>query len=569
MFDLNPPPYEINNSDSLPDYTSGAQVIKNANYINSQTPTISVELDSPESTYRLGDIITGKIIITPKSNIHVKSVYAVLEGEEIASKSRWVNTCSPGTCASTTFKIDSFTIPSSSLPEDHILKRKFKYIFPFSIQNQTHRSKAACSCKSEHSIIPSSFSHTIAGNSSLGVGTGSGFSSTLNRSGSHEISSPSNKSSSKLSYSTGGPKISISYRVSAHIQHTVGNREVIFSNDFLRDSKKATVNIMASYLPDPEEASSYTVGGTRRLTNNNNVQLEIATGTNMIMSMNPKDQLEVSMDMKYLNFENKKDSMPFAPSPKNISSQLICRTYYSTNRSNGSYPFVDKPVEFAVNLAQKWLSVDDPNESNNMSQFSTSMAVGFSVPAALARSKLIVPTFQSCLIKREYFLKMCVRTTDSPSTPLELTVPVYVVASLSTPLSASTASIDVEESLAYSSFGISHPSTISLPSSESSYSKLSRSNSQSSNSSFSSFSNSSVASSIQPALSTLSNSDTESSSSSGDFSISRSSRNIFRSINSNINEMLSGVQRQTRSNSSSQDMHPYRVEDSSPKFISV
>lgn len=523
MFNSPPPTYNDTVVPS-PGYSSGAQVFQHSETSQSQKPIISVQLDAPGMAHGFGDFINGKIFITPKKDMKVKSIQAVLEGEEVASSSRWTKYSTSDNTARIEFKVAKFTIPLSSLPQNAILRRKFTYVYPFSIQTPSQRATQPCPCRNSHASIPPSFSHAIASKSGLGVGVGSGIKNKQNTqhlshknfllpSGnpptfSHAISSRAKVNVSvgsgrnlkpspqrlthdprppasgnplhSLSYNTQGPLIGVSYRVSAYVKQAGEKRDLVFRNDFLHDVDHATVKLISTYLPNPSEEARYTVGQNKLCAANERVRLDIMPGTKLIMSMDPKELLAVNMQMQFSSFEASQSARRIAPSPKNISGKLICRTLYSTKQSSGAFAATEPPADFEVNLDPKWLSVNDPNERNCTNQSFTELTAGFSIPESVVATHMVVPSFQSCLIKREYWLKMRVRTTDSAN-PLQLIIPVYVVASLSTPLPAySSSHFNIQDCYTMMS---EKPSYSSLSSSRESTPQLSRSSSVSSSSS--------------------------------------------------------------------------------------
>lgn len=531
MLGLDPPPYTNHLSGPPPDYTSGAHISHNTGPAHVQSSVVSVELDSPDTVCNIGDIITGKVVITPKSDLKVKSVIVVLQGDEIASRSQWTTICSSRAYNRKSIKIDSFKLPASSFPDDAILRQDYTYSYPFSLQIQPQRAKSSCKCNLSHFTVPPSFSHPLVTNTPFGVGVGSGMShsgrSSLQTPSNYEFLSAAADLPNKLS-STSGPKIGISYRVSANLAHSRGDRGFLLTNDSLYD--QSTVTLMASYLPTPADNVRYSINSKMPRAANKLAYLDILPGNKMILSLCPKEKLPIRMRLSYRN-HSANHIKSYAPSPRNISSKLICKTTYSTKHLSSTSSATEKPVEFAVNLQQEWLSVDDPNETNDPSTPFTSMTVGFSIPESVANSKLIVPTFKSCLIKREYFLKMRVRTTDPNSDPLDISVPVYLITSLSTPLSASSVNIDLEEAFAYMSLGLSHPTL---------FPQLAASSQRRPNpASVDSPSSSPLPAPTQNVLSSLFLSHGERHLANRSPS-SRSPRHIFRNINSTINEMFPG-----------------------------
>lgn len=349
MIRILPPSYD--SDDNLPEYSSGTAVYKNAR--SSSQPEIAVELDAPHATYAIGDIVTGRIALAPRTDLSLASITVLLQGEEVAPRASGTvagAAYSHGACARTTFVAGVYTVPRTLFPENRVVRRKRVYVFPFSVQIQPRRLCTRCDCPTvHHANLPPSLGDNKSTENDASVSTVS-------------VCIGNRQQNDVL----GCKAAAVEYRVAGRVRHLVGDRELVLSTS---RQAQPSIRLMASYLPTatPTKSKLLSLGETLclQIPNHN------AIGA--------------------------------------VACALVSRTSYSTGLP---------ATEFSVPLLVKSWSRGR-------------LEVG--LPAARVADGSIVPSFHSCLIRREYSLK--IRVTGAHGETLHNT-PVHVVPSISVPLSA-------------------------------------------------------------------------------------------------------------------------------------
>lgn len=136
-------------SEALPDYCSGTEIKPLSAHVpatasSTSTPTVAVHLDQPSRIYDVDDIITGRIVFTPRRDCVLGSINATLAGEERTSKTHWVSQST----LQKTMRLAQHTVSPSAFPQGSIARKGFAYSFTFSMQVPLilQGSESQCRC---------------------------------------------------------------------------------------------------------------------------------------------------------------------------------------------------------------------------------------------------------------------------------------------------------------------------------------------------------------------------------------------------------------------------------------
>lgn len=129
-------------AEKLPEYSSGTEINSCNPHV---TPTVAVLLDQPSKRFDVDDIVTGRIVFSPRYDCVLGSVSATLGGEERTAKTHWVSQST----LQKKMRLAQHSVSPSAFPQGSIARKGFTYSFTFSIQVPlTHGGSGLCNCGS-------------------------------------------------------------------------------------------------------------------------------------------------------------------------------------------------------------------------------------------------------------------------------------------------------------------------------------------------------------------------------------------------------------------------------------
>lgn len=140
--------------DALPSYETGSEVIQIANGFPSSSPLVTVVTDKPlDAPHDIGDIVSGRIYISPKADIEVNQILIDLHYKSISSRNDMINLNQ----YTHVVLLAKYLIPDQTFPNNHIFKKGFRYEFPFSLRIPEQVPDDICHCQLPgHSYLPQS-----------------------------------------------------------------------------------------------------------------------------------------------------------------------------------------------------------------------------------------------------------------------------------------------------------------------------------------------------------------------------------------------------------------------------
>lgn len=386
----------------LPSYSVGADVqpitVKNA-----LSSLLKINVANSQPTYDIGDILYGTILFAPRKEVLISDIYIVLEGEEAAVKSGWTS----DVYLKRGMKLGYHVVPSSALPADGKAIPGYLYSFPFSLQIPEFGQ--ASGCKEgilEHSRLPPSLGSPP------------------------ELVLPQNNlpdNAVRITYrlragvkipdlSSGGTKIHCnaisfvyitpSYSLAPNALQRVHRSPRTICTDLKRNLLKRSVKgSLELHIPDIPSLPLTSVS---------------ATTIPLMISFLP----------------SKEDASSPPPLVHLISTKLIARTISASQSAFTTTPPTECPESTSMYENKFSLSRISPKSTPwTLDMFKASRcnskaaySAAFQLPLWLPKSKLIVPTFESCIVARDYSLIITVYMQDK--TMFSISVPVNVISTL-------------------------------------------------------------------------------------------------------------------------------------------
>jgi hypothetical protein len=154
------PPSYVEDQSEPPSYVSGSSVevatCDDSLYCSvlqiSLTPSVSGPVR--ETVFDTSDLITGKVLVTPKRDMAFEHLIVDLLGQEITVRK---NSFSESQYKRL-FTLAKYDIPRQTLPDDNLLRKGFKYSFTFSLVLPETVAHDSCPCSDQnHDELPPSF----------------------------------------------------------------------------------------------------------------------------------------------------------------------------------------------------------------------------------------------------------------------------------------------------------------------------------------------------------------------------------------------------------------------------
>lgn len=388
--------------ENLPIYSAGADVQPVT--VHNSIPTLSkIVISNPKPYYDIGDIIHGKIIFAPRKVVDVDTIYIVLEGEESTTKSSWTN----NVYTKRHFKLAHHIVPPSALPADMKALSGYRYSFPFTLQIPDLLQSGACEQGiDEHFRLPPSLGSP------------------------KELLTPEDNLPQNVA------RIVYNLRSCVKILDSTGTATQNYCHAL------SMVRLLPSYSLSPNSLQRVKMNhGYARQSVKKGMLKKSCKGIMELKLFNVPELPIVSFTSTalplLLSFVPSIDN-PSVPPPQVslISVKLNARTLYSTGKSFlTSPPAEDLETTALVNQkfsvfrltpeTTRWeFDVAKAATENGKPAYSTL----FHLPLCLPQDNLIVPTFESCLVARDYTIEVTVYLSDNYM--LTLSTPVNVVASL-------------------------------------------------------------------------------------------------------------------------------------------
>ena len=387
-------PTYLDSSHELPSYSEGCN-IKPVDAETVFSPLLKVHVSNSKRTYGLGEFIYGHIILVPKKIIKISSIFVVLEGDEVSTKSSW----SANVITSRHMNLGHHITPSSAMPPDMKALPGFVYTFLFSLQiPEAKSSSMQDKTIPEHLRLPPS------------LGSPPQFPIAEN--------------------DTPGNVARICYRLKASI--TTVQKDGLPSNVV---NAYNYIHLTPSYSLSPSarqrtQKDSYLVRqgikkGLLKKTSTGIMELRMRNISELTMI--PSGPTTVPLTVSYC--ATSEASSQLLPQITLVSTKLIARTRYSSQGVFKTSPPSDTHPGI-ISVSQKIvLNRMSPQNSNwELNSTTNAYSTVFHLPLTLPIDKRIVPTFESCFISRDYNLE--VRLYLASSSSITLTLPVNVVVSV-------------------------------------------------------------------------------------------------------------------------------------------
>lgn len=388
--------------ENLPMYSAGADV-QPVTVHNSISTLSKIVISNPRPFYDIGEFIHGTIIFAPRKAVDIDAIYIVLEGEEKTTKSSWTN----DVYTKRHFKLAHHIVPHFALPTDMKALPGFIYSFPFTLQIPEILSSGSCKeGVPEHFRLPPSLGspkERLTPEENLPHNVAQ---IVYNLRSCVKILDSTGTESRNYCHSLSFVRLLPSYSLAPNSLQRVKNK-----NGYARQSVKR--GMLKKSCKGIMELKMFNVPALP-------IVSSTPTTLPLLLSFVP------SMD----------DSSIPPPQVSLISVKLNARTLYSTENSfTTSPPAEDLETTTAVNQkfsvfrltpeTTRWeFDVSKAAQENGRPAYSTL----FHLPLSLPQDSLIVPTFESCLVARDYTIEVTAYLSDKSM--LTLSTPVNVVASL-------------------------------------------------------------------------------------------------------------------------------------------
>ena len=391
----------------LPDYTPGVSITPNkTNVIN----MVSIVLDSPQTTYDIGDIVHGSIVFKPRKRIDITSIGIYLMGEEVTLKSSWTS----DRFVKRSFKLDHQIVPEETLPENNICEPGFTYSFSF------------------HLVIPDLIPSTE--NSCCKDGVPSHYRLPPS------LGSPPELPEGILDVPNRAARVTYSLVASVRVPMTKG-RTSPFLSQFVK-----YIRMCPSYTPsckllqshqNPQKCKSSSQGVVRknllkRTTSGNLFASILETPILSLCDNSPPTSLPIKVTYCPIS---KGSTLPPPPKIRKVSINVIAETTYSTY--NSMHPKMGAEDKANLQTATQKISTlqVSPYQYQNLwnldNESQNSYSTQFMIPLKLSEiSQWLPPTFESCFISRKYKIEVTITTNGNGNSPIIVETPLMVLGSL-------------------------------------------------------------------------------------------------------------------------------------------
>lgn len=364
--------------ESLPEYSTGFTITPLTPQ-NAITSRLQIKIDHQgfNNSFDIGDVVSGKLILSPKSTVKVVRMHIVLSIHEVAKQTGWI----VNKYTSHVRELSKFVIPLNLSPL--VTSPGYIYEVPFSFQLPEYVSESPClHANSDHLRLPPS------------------------------LGSPPDLNNERNNLENNAARINYRLEATTNIFDDVKKVSHQFASAF------NYIHVVPSYtMPDFERnltGSSFYVNGS------------VSRRNSLLMS-----SFEEKFKLEFLN-------IPFIPMtgasiaalsfiltpphsvhpPKILELTIKLRAY--THYSVEEPPKVNKFTLMSMKpSATSWTKLD-------ACSFQTVLNLPLMLPQ---KNKLITPSFASCVISRNYELEVSV-TMQGCATSLKICVPVTVVANL-------------------------------------------------------------------------------------------------------------------------------------------
>jgi hypothetical protein len=378
---------ESDSIETLPVYCSGA-------YVSPGTPEamntsmLQIQIKNTQKSYDIHDIITGEIKFSPKAPANVLSIIAVLESQEVISRSTWMRSKQKNSITT----LQSQIIPLSLLSSEPEFVPGFVYTFPFLLQVPEYRPQStAQKCADdiqEHTRLAPS----------LGAPPGT-----------YPLSESIENNLAYITYSVKGL---------VKVKKNSKNVTLCQGCQIVNIQPSYTLSPLAQYKVKQHPYScAYNYSSKRSLVKSHQKgQITLKLSKHPAVAMNKATNMMLSLTTAQCTFVQVSD----------IRMDLIATTSFFDECKINTFELASfKP------WGTSWLLNSDQSGNSVIPSHNVSLYTAkFSIPFMLPENRLVTPTFESCLMSRCYSLIVTVTTADRAK--YSLTVPVNVVALLNT-----------------------------------------------------------------------------------------------------------------------------------------
>lgn len=348
-----PPPYDI-----------GSSVVE----AKASLPFVYVTINEDQSfPFRVGELITGTVYVTPKIDLKFESLVIELNESVVLRTQKW--SASPSLNRS--IVLDRHSIFPAAYPSDKVFRKGLRYSFTYNMRVPPMHSALHCECDLPfHYHLPASLGSPAVG-----------FDEELDVSEKHVV---------------------VSYQVSARIMGP-GDKALYRSGQFF--------TLIPEYPPAlldwglrPKAVNSLLPNGS----------VNIHVSRVPIIYIDRPDPTNVGVKLQF-------ESLSSLPRIKSIKTKLIGFTTSNIEPLN-RYPDPYDPE--VLTKKEEYPSTTTPLDNTN--SVSKSMTTELTIPLHTPKRKLrkIVPTFFSCHVSRQYRMKLTVHFKYSKAS---VTFPVVLI----------------------------------------------------------------------------------------------------------------------------------------------
>ncbi|ANB11206.1 hypothetical protein AWJ20_4008 [Sugiyamaella lignohabitans] len=404
----------------LPRYISGTTCeIAPCNTTSIYEPVVGVGID-PSPTRRdplsldLGDVITGKVVITPRKSMDFSILLVDLVGEEISLRDR-------GYSESHHKRV--FTVARYEIPHQHIsgpLEEGFVYTFTYSLVVPERLPREFCPCGTGnpiHSQLPPSYGLPLENYTPRNHEENEECARVLYRVRARLYKNLRNSREETLKIWAQGHK-------------TVSIRSSLYPPLVLEELKDSNGNILR--LPVYSTSKQLSHGLIRKVAIGT-VELKTSEPLNIYLN-NPSTKL-VSLDVIYTPPSDQKSTSPLEI--HHVSYKVNALTFASieamaeipsrqsvmSNKKSPVYMSKDNILRQNLTICKPLWRLNENNDSKTKgNSYVTTLKLPFSFPVT---NKKVVSTYFSCLTSRQYELTVTVNFGSSIGSH-SITIPVLV-----------------------------------------------------------------------------------------------------------------------------------------------
>lgn len=385
----------------LPDYTTGVSITPNkTNVVN----MVTIVLDSPQTTYDIGDIIHGSIVFKPRKRIDITTVGIYLMGEEVTQKSTWTS----DRFVKRTFKINHHMVPEEALPANNICEPGFTYSFPFNL------------------IIPDLIPSTEGSCCREGI--------PLHYRLPPSLGTPPELPEATLDVPNNAARITYSLVASVRVPMTKGRTSPYLSQyvKYLRICPSYTPESQLLQSPQPYKSSSQEVmkkSLLKRVTNGTIVASVSEIPVLSLCDSSPPTSLPIK-----ITYTSTTNNSLAPPKIKKVNVNVMAHTTYSTNSplhknmsddEKASLQRVTQKISTLQVSPYQYQNLWNLDESSEKTFFTK-----FVFPLKLSEiSYWLPPTFESCFISRRYSIEVVISTSGNGNSILVIETPLVVIGS--------------------------------------------------------------------------------------------------------------------------------------------